>query len=233
MPILPSDRVIVSFPFNIGFLIIALLAIAGSGFFADDKQGKVLEIYLSRMRREDYALGKVLGMFFYCNLFITVPFMVISIWQVQGLGQNHLDYLVIYLALGVSGAIISAIFTIFTLFLSSLVEKRAYASLSFFIGYMLFDSLAQNFFEADPSNQLLLLAVPSYVIALLIYTLGGDWNLGLREGGIFSEGTIKPLLLNDGVGLEWWHVLGVVSIVIIIGLVLLLFKIHRMTTNEL
>ena len=99
---------------------------------------------------------------------------------------------------------------------------------------MLFDSLSQNFFESDPSNQLLLLVVPSYIIGLLIYTLGGNWNLGLREGGIFNAtGNITPLNLNDGIGLEWWHVLGVVSLVFIIGLSLLLFKIHRMTTNEL
>ncbi len=232
-PILPSENPLVSFSFNIGFLIIALFAIAGSGFFADDKQGKVLEIYLSRMKREDYAIGKVLGMFLYCNLFITVPFLIISLWEVQGLGQNHLDYLLTYMELVVSGTIISALFTIFTLLLSSLVEKRAYASLSFFIGYILFDSLSQKFFQSDPHNHLLLLLVPSYVFALLIYTIGGNWNLGLREGGIFSSGNVTPLILNNGTGLEWWHVIGLVLLVLIIGLLLLLFKIHRMTTNEL
>jgi len=232
-PILPSDKVIISFSFNIGILIIALLAIAGSGFFADDRQGKVIEIYLSRMRREDYAIGKILGMFLYCNLFITVPYMIISIWQVQGLGQNHFEYLLIYLGLMISGGIISFIFTIYTLILSSLVEKRSYASLSFFIGYVLFDSLSQNFFASDQSNQLLLLVVPSYVIALLIYSIGGNWNLGIRESGIFGTGPITPLVLNDNIGLEWWHVITVVLVVFIVGLLFLLFKIHRMTTNEL
>ena len=232
-PILPSDNVLVSFSFNIGFLVIALLSIAGSGFFADDKQGKVIEIYLSRMRRGDYTIGKLVGMFLYCNLFITLPFMIISIWYVQGLGQNQLDFLMIYVALGIAGAMISAIFTIFTLLLSSLVEKRAYASLSFFIGFILFDSLSQNLYRSDQSNQLLLLVVPSYVIALLIYTLGGDMNLGLREGGVFSNAPITPLNLNDGIGLEWWHVLAVVIVVFLVGFFLLLFKIHRLTTNEL
>lgn len=232
-PILPSEDVMVAFSFNIGFLIIALLAIAGSGFFADDRQGKIIEIYLSRMKRGDYAIGKVLGMFLYCNLFITLPFLVISIWQVQGLGQNHIDYITIYFALILTGAIISSIFTIFTLILSSLVEKRAYASLAFFIGYILFDSLSQSFYESDQTNQLLLLLVPSYMIALLIYTLGGDMNLGLREGGVFSTAPTYPLILNDGIGLEWWHVLVVVFLVLLVGLAFLLFKIHRMTTNEL
>ena len=232
-PILPSNQLLVSFSSNIGFLIIALLAIAGSGFFADDKEGKVIEIYLSRMRREDYALGKVLGMFLYCNLFITIPFLIISILQVQGLGQNHFDYLNVYASLIMAGAMISAVFTIFTLLLSSFVEKRAYASLSFFIGYILFDSLAQGFYASDPSNELLLLAVPSYVIALLIYSLGGNWTLGIRPGGIFGSGPIQTLSLNDGIGLESWQPVILVSVVLLVGLALLLFKIHRLTTNEL
>ena len=232
-PILPSDNTVVSFSFNIGFLIIALLAIAGSGFFADDRQGKVVEIYLSRMKRGDYALGKVIGMFLYCSVFITVPFLVISIYQVQSLGQNQFDFLGIYLSLLISGSIISGIFTIFTLILSSLVEKRAYASLSFFIGYILIDSLSQSFYLSDPSNQMLLLLVPSYVISLLIYTVGGHFNLGYRPGGVFGGGPIEPLVLNDGIGLEWFHVIGVVLIVFIIGLLFLLYKIHRITTNEI
>ena len=136
-PILPSTQPLVSFSSNLGFLIIALLAIAGSGFFADDKQGKVVEIYLSRMKRGDYALGKILGMFLYCNIFITFPITIVDVWQVQGFGQNQFDYLQYYFIIIIAGAIISALFTIFTLILSSLVDKRAYASLSFFIYFVI------------------------------------------------------------------------------------------------
>jgi hypothetical protein len=233
MPILPSVHVIVSFSFNIGFLIIALLGIAGSGFFADDKQGKVIEIYLSRMTRSDYTIGKILGMFLYCNLFITLPYLILSLWMVQGLGQNQFEFLGVYVGLIMVGALISLLFTIFTLILSSLVEKRSYASLAFFIGFILIDSLSRGFYESDSNNEFLLLIVPSYLLGLLIYTLGGDWNLGLREGGVFNNGPIKELLLNDGIGIEWFHILGFVLIIFILGIGFLLFKIHRMTTENL
>ncbi len=213
-----------------GILIIGLLAIAGSGFFADDKQGKVIELYLSRMRREDYAIGKILGMFFYCNLFITIPMLILSIWLVQGLGQNQVDYIGIYSGIVIAGAIISFIFTIFTLILSSLLDKRAYASLSFFIGNFLYDLLSRSFYASDPSNQFLLLVVPTYVISLLIFVMGGQFSVYVSNP---NSGSLEPLLLNNGVGLEWWHVLLVVFLVILIGMSFLLFKIHRMTTNEL
>lgn len=226
----PSKTIVVPFRFPIGFLIIGLLAIAGSGFFADDKQGKVIELYLSRMRREDYAIGKILGMFLYCNMFITLPMFVISAWFVQGMGQNQFDYLVVYLGIISVGALISLIFTVFTLLLSSLVEKRAYASLSFFIGYILFDSLSRGFYRTDPSNQFLLLVVPTYVISILVYIFIGEFSLG-----VYNDTTkkITPLILNNGTGVESWYVLVLVFAVLLIGLLLLLFKIHRMTTNEL
>lgn len=213
-----------------GILIIGLLAIAGSGFFADDKQGKVIELYLSRMRREDYAIGKIFGMFFYTNLFITMPMLILSVWLVQGLGQNQVDYIGVYLGIVIAGAIISFIFTLFTLILSSLVDKRAYASLSFFIGYFLYDLLSRGFYASDPSNQFLLLVVPTYVISLLIFILAGQFSVYVINP---TSGSLEPLLLNNGVGLEWWHVLLVVFLVILVGVSFLLFKIHRMTTNEL
>lgn len=233
--ILPLENIIIPISFSIGILIIGLLGIAGSGFFADDKQGKVIELYLSRMKREDYAVGKVLGMFMYCNIFITLPMLIVSIWIVQGLGQNQLDYFFIYLSLIISGAIISSFFTIFTLVLSSLVEKRAYASLSFFIGYFLVDALAASFIMSDPTNEFYLLLVPTYVISLLIYIIGGNFDLSIDESSFAHAGsnTTVPLFLNNGTGLEWFHVLTVVFLVLLVGLLFLLFKIHRMTTNEL
>lgn len=235
IPILPSTSQAATFSPGIGILIIALLSIAGSGFFADDKQGKVIEIYLSRMRRIDYAIGKFLGMFLYCNVFVTLPILIVSIWYIQGFGLNQLDFIGLYVSLVVSGAMISSLFTIVILLLSSLVDKRAYASLTFFIGYFLFDSLARVLYISNSSDNMYLLIVPSYLLVLLIYVIAGNMNLGIRpigEGRI-STGQISALSLNNGIGLQWWHVLVVVFVVLAIGLILLLYKIHKMTTNEL
>ena len=93
--------------------------------------------------------------------------------------------------------------------------------------------LSQGLYSSNPSNELLLLVSPSYLISLLIYTLCGKWNLGLKEGDIFTVTKIHPLVLNDGLGLEWWHILGLTAFIIIIGFLLLLFKIKRLTADEI
>ncbi|MHA2370733.1 MAG: hypothetical protein ACXADX_18115, partial [Candidatus Hodarchaeales archaeon] len=75
-----------SFSFEIGFLIIGLFAIAGSGFFADDRQGKVMEIYLSRMQRVEYVAGKVGAILLYVNIFLTVPILIMGGLYIQAFG---------------------------------------------------------------------------------------------------------------------------------------------------
>src|SRR3990172_3903614 len=55
----PAGLIRFTIMMNIGFLLIPLLGIAGSGLFADDKQGHLIEIYLAKLRRIEYAAGKV------------------------------------------------------------------------------------------------------------------------------------------------------------------------------
>ncbi|MHA2252133.1 MAG: hypothetical protein ACXAD7_17340, partial [Candidatus Kariarchaeaceae archaeon] len=77
--ILPSaSNMSFAISMNVGILIIALFAISGSGFFADDKSGKVVEIYLSRLQKKEYIIGKIGAILIYVNLFLLLPLLIMG-----------------------------------------------------------------------------------------------------------------------------------------------------------
>ena len=80
----------------LGIFVISLFAIAGSGMFADDKQGKVIEIYLSRLQKREYVLGKIGAIMVYINLFLMIPLLITGGLYVQSFGINHLSVLSYY-----------------------------------------------------------------------------------------------------------------------------------------
>ena len=53
---------------SMGIFLMIIFGLAGSGLFADDKSGKVIEIYLSRLQKREYFIGKFGAIFFYINL---------------------------------------------------------------------------------------------------------------------------------------------------------------------
>lgn len=214
----------------LGILVIALVGIAGSGFFADDRQGKLLEVYLSRLTREEYTAAKILGMFLYTNLFITVPLLLLNIFQIQGFGRNHLNYLGHYLLSSATAMIISLLLALAILILSTLVEKRAYASLGFFVFYFLTETFGGTLFFLDPSNEFLILVSPSNYFSLLFFVMLGRTELFVREG--FGS-DLSPFSLTDGTGLEVIHVLGFTLLLFLALGGFLLYKIHTLTTEEI
>lgn len=208
---------------GMGWFVITLLAIAGSGFFADDKQGNVVEIYLSKLTREEYTLGKVLGMVLYANLFTTLPLISMAGLYVQGFALDHVQFLDFYLLILSYGIIASLMFSFFILILSTVIEKRAYASLSFVLFYFIssiFGQIASSF-----GDEFLVLLSPTIFMKLLAFSV-----LGLYTGEVGRDRTI---VLNDGLGLEFSTLEGL-ALAIIIGLFLLLvYRIHRLTTDDI
>jgi len=108
---------------TIGLLLMIIFGIAGSGFFADDKSGKVIEIYLSKLQKKEYFMGKFVALFLYINMFILLPLMVICIYFVDVTGRDHLDYLDLYLGVLVYSLLCSLILGSFILTLSIFVEN--------------------------------------------------------------------------------------------------------------
>lgn len=215
-----------NFSVQIGIMIIALIGIAGSGYFADDKQGRVVEVYLSRITREEYAIGKLTGMFLYSNIFTTIPLLFTTFLYLQGFGEDHFQYLDLYAGVAIFGFITAILLGSIVLILSTLLEKRAYASLSFFLMYLLGSIFgARVFFSNDSANEFLLLLSPSNFLGLLGYALIGDHELGL--------GSSSTLLLNDNLGLESFHIIGLALALSLLFLSFLVYKIHKITTDEI
>jgi len=149
---------------------------------------------------------------------------------VQSLGENHADYLDFYLGITVSSILISIILGLFILVLSILVEKRSYASLIFFLYFFFGMIIGEMINEGDPDNEFLLLISPSNFLVLLTYVCLGDYDLGAWDG---KRNEVVILNLDNGAGLEYWHVFLAVFIYILILSLILAYKMWKTTTEEL
>jgi len=215
---------------GLGILVLIVIGLAGSGFFADDKRGKVIEIYLSRLEKREYITGKVGAIVIYINIFVLIPLLITGILFVQSLEKDHADFLHFYLGIITYSILCSIILGLFILVLSIFVEKRAYASLIFFL-YFFFGTIIGNMIAEDHMyNEFLFLISPSNFLVLLAYVCLGDYDLG-----VYNEKTDKVVKLNldNGVGLEYWHVFLQAFLIILILSLILAYKIWKTTTEEL
>ena len=219
-------------PFNFGFslsiLIIALFGIAGGGLFADDKQGNVVEVYMSKLRRIEYIEGKIGAIVLYSNLFISGPLLVETYFAIQSYQLNQLKFIGLYAGIILYGFIVSLIVGLAILSLS-IVMKRNYASLSFFLIYLLGSVFGRRIYFLT-GNEFLLLVSPEFLFGLLAYVCVGDFNLAIRT---MRGGDLQPFFLNDGVGLEYWHVLLVAFCYIAILGSFVFYKVKKLTTEDL
>ena len=215
---------------GLGILVLIVIGLAGSGFFADDKRGKVIEIYLSRLEKREYITGKVGAIVVYINIFVLIPLLLTGMLFVQSLEKDHADFLHFYLGIITYSILCSIILGLFILVLSIFVEKRAYASLIFFL-YFFFGTIIGNMIAEDHMyNEFLFLISPSNFLALLAYVCLGDYDLG-----VYNENTDKVVKLNldNGIGLEYWHVFLQAFLIILILSLILAYKIWKTTTEEL
>lgn len=216
---------------RIGLILIIIFGLAGSGYFADDKYGKLIEIYLSRFQKKEYLIGKFGAIVLYINIFIMIPQLIVTIYFVDVMDYNHLHFVDLYLRIILYSLICSIILGLFILNLSIFVERRSYASLIFILFY-LFGSIIGSIIASNnlEDEELFLLIAPSIFFALLAYVC-----LGVYEVGIFDEVNYRvyPLYLNDGVGLEYWHVLLQTFLIIFFLVVILVYKLQKLSTEEL
>jgi len=215
---------------GLGILLIIVMGLAGSGFFADDKRGKVIEIYLSRLEKREYVTGKVGAIVIYINLLVLLPLIITGMLFVQSLGEDHIDYLDFFLGIITYSILISIILGLFILVLSILVEKRSYASLIFFLFFFFGMIIGDMIHQGDPDNELLLLVSPSNFLVLLAYVCLGDYDLGVWHD---KKNSVVNLNLDNGVSLEYLHVFLVAFIYILILSLILAYKIWKTTTEEL
>ncbi|MHA2169532.1 MAG: hypothetical protein ACXAB7_06520 [Candidatus Kariarchaeaceae archaeon] len=227
-----TEQIGLNINMELGILIMGLFAIAGSGLFADDKSGKVTEIYLSRLQKKEYVVAKIGSIIIYINLFLMLPLLIMGALNVQSISQTtHLEQWDFYLGIIVYSLCASLLLGLLILTFSIYAEKRQYASLGFFIFYLLTSIIGSILTEGGGvSNEFLLMISPSNLLMLMAYVCLGDFHLGL---GYEWDENIQPFSLNDGSGLEWFHVIGVFLGLVIILSGILAYKINKLTTEEL
>ncbi|MHA2366738.1 MAG: hypothetical protein ACXAC7_22485 [Candidatus Hodarchaeales archaeon] len=208
-----------------GLFIIPAIMIAGSGYFADDRQGQLFEVYLTRLTRREYMMGKLIGMILFTNIFTTLPLILTVLFFVHGTGEDHLQFIEFYFRVIIFGIMVALLLGLLILLLSSIVEKRAYASLSGVLIYIMGSLFGGGNFFWDPSNDFLLLLSTTTFISLLGHSLIGDNEFVVRD--YFS------IYLNDGMGLEAYHVIGIAIVTIIVIFLLLIYRIQRLTNEEI
>ncbi len=225
-----SDGIMYGLGMGLGMLLLIVIGLAGSGFFADDKHGKVIEIYLSRLEKREYITGKVGAIVIYINILVLLPLLITGILFVQSLEKDHEKYLDFYMGIIIYSLLCSIILGLFILVLSIFVEKRSYASLIFFLVFLFGTIVGGVIAEENLDNEFLLLVSPSNFLVLLAYVCLGDYDLGVRDE---KREKFLELNLNDGVGLEYWHVFFQAFICILIFALILTYKIWKTTTEEL
>ncbi|MFX1512798.1 MAG: hypothetical protein ACFFCQ_09450 [Promethearchaeota archaeon] len=216
--------------FFLGFLLIGLISISGSGIFADDRQGKVIEIYLSKLQTSEYVIGKILAIFLYINFFTTLPLFSLGVFYVQALGETHLDFLDYYVGILLSGILNSLLLSLFILIFSIMAEKRSFASLGFFLSYLMFTLFGGIIYQVqvntqDSPNEFLYLLSPSTFCALVTYSCFRTYELKIGHDTLLD--------LNDGSGLDFYHIFGLSFLLIMLMTLFLLYRVKRMTTEEL
>lgn len=213
-----------------GLFLLIVFSIAGSGMFADDKNGKVVELYLSRITKTEYVLGKIGAVMIYINVFLLLPLLITVGLVVQSLDVSHLDYLPFYLRLVWFSFLYSMLFGAMILVLSSLIEKRNYASLGMFLAYIMGSLVAGIAVRIEPDNEFFLLLSPTTFFTLLAFVAIGDYTL---TRNFFDPQRSVPLLLDDRTGIEYWHVyLEYFGLLVIFGF-FLFYRIRKLTTEEL
>lgn len=227
--------------YGFGWFIIAIIGIAGSGFFADDKQGNVIQVYLSKMTREEYAVGKIIGMLLYSNLFTTMPLLGLSVLYIQGYGLDHFQFLDVYALVIWYGFIVSLILSFLILVLSTIIKKRSYASLTFVLFYFLASIFGST--SARYGDEFLLLLSPSIFMRLLAYTIFGTYDVpfsisearieGIKCTLVDGEITNCILPLNNGIGLEYTAVIGITALLVTVLFLFLVYRIHRVTADNI
>jgi hypothetical protein len=228
------DEIFFSIGVNgMGLLLLVLFGIAGSGMFADDKHGNVVEIYMTKLKKSYYVIGKIGAIMLYSNLFICIPILALVGLQAQAMELNHFSIMYLYLGIIVFSLLLSLIIGLAILTMSILVEKRNYASLGFFLIYIIASIFGQGVAATNRENHFLLLISPDTFLILLAYILVGNFTLGVMNFSTTGPPVINPLNLHNGEGLEYYHVLLVALGYIVTLSSILAYKIKKLTTEEL
>lgn len=126
------------------FWIIIILTICGAGLIADDLKHNSLQLYFSRpIKKKEYFLGKVSIIVFFLLLVTLAPGLVLFIMKLIFAGNFKFFSSYPWLPLSIIGYsfMVTAFFSFYGLFLSSLSKNRRFVAILFIAIYFFSDIL--------------------------------------------------------------------------------------------
>ncbi len=184
------------------FFFIIILIFCGSGLISDDLKHNSLQLYFARpLKKKDYFFGKTAVIVFFLFILTLVPGLVFFIMKLifAGSFKFFLDYPWLPLSIIGYSVLVTAFFSFYTLFLSSLSKNRRLVAILIFGIYFSSDILHAIFWENFRSYYFSLLSIRA--------------NIQQVAAFIFSEKTPYPI--------PWiYSLLVLVSICVLAGFVL-------------
>ncbi len=197
------------FSFPLGFLSLLSVILLGAGLFSDDNQHHVVDLYLTKMDRIDYIISKYLALLIPSLLILALPPFITAVFGISATTSFSLIEVAWILFAQLIYQIGLCIFiTSMILLASAYSSRRAYAGLLIF--FLLFFLSFSTSMAMQSQGRL-----PSATISDVEWLVLIDPFLSLQVWGAFLFGHDKVILtsfkstsllqLNDGKGLEWWH----------------------------
>jgi len=144
------------------FLIVIIVIFCGSGLICDDLKHNALQLYFSRpIKKKDYFFGKTAVIVFFLFILTLIPGLVFFIMKLVFSGSFKFFVSYPWLPLSIIGysVVVTAFFSFFTLFLSSLSKNRRYVTILIFGTYILSDILYSIFYDIFNNHYFSLLSL--------------------------------------------------------------------------
>lgn len=144
------------------FLIVVIVIFCGSGLICDDLKHNALQLYFSRpIKKKDYFFGKTAVIVFFLFILTLIPGLVFFIMKLVFSGSFKFFVSYPWLPLSIIGysVVVTAFFSFFTLFLSSLSKNRRYVTILIFGTYILSDILYSIFYDIFNNHYFSLLSL--------------------------------------------------------------------------
>jgi len=132
------------------FIMLIIVIFCGSGLISDDLKHNSLQLYFARpLKKRDYFLGKTGVIVFFLFLLTLVPGLVFFIMKLVFAGSFKFFLSYPWLPLSIIGysIFVTAFFSFYVLFLSSLSKNRRYVAILIFGIYLFSDILWAIFYE--------------------------------------------------------------------------------------
>lgn len=164
------------------FLFIIILIFCGSGLISDDLKHNSLQLYFARpLTKKNYFFGKTAVIVFFLFILTLVPGLVFFILKLVFAGSFRffLDYPWLPLSIIGYSVLVTAFFSFYTLFLSSLSKNRRLVAILIFGIYIASEILRAIFYDNFHSHYFSLLSIRA--------------NIQQVAAFIFSEKTPYPI----------------------------------------